>query len=272
MPLSGAEQAQLDAILYRLALGEPMDHGDYAYAFKRAEELLKTTVDASEGATAALRLRLAMHLAPPDAIDYRSVNRSPRRTLIRLYLVNEFGLPEEPAGDLARAVAQVLSDWQQRRTGVTGWRDALLKSQDGRCAHCRYKINFPLSNEQYTDPYKPYAANPDLYCAPEVDHVEAVSALGSNSEANLQVLCALCNRGKGQGFGLSVADEHRHAATPVEQIPAGARATMLFYVITRASNTCEACGEKHAELTVRPRRQGGPYIRSNLRAVCRACA
>lgn len=106
----------------------------------------------------------------------------------------------------------------------------------------------------------------------EVDHVEAVSALGTNVVDNLQLLCRLCNRGKADGLGVDVRHEAKFAGTTIDMVPVSHRARMLYYVIVRDRSRCCACESGTDELTVRPIVPSGGYLRSNLRALCVDCA
>lgn len=46
---------------------------------------------------------------------------------------------------------------------------------------------------------------------------------------------------------------------------------MLYFTILRAKNKCEKCNRKY-ELTMRKIIKSGPFVRSNLMAVCNTCA
>ena len=123
-----------------------------------------------------------------------------------------------------------------------------------------------------SDPYKPYFESPDELLTMEVDHREAVSGLGTNIVDNLQLLCRLCNAGKGDGLGVDVRQEARFAGTPILDVPRSHRARMLFAVIDRDDRKCTVCESAETELTVRPVVRDGAYVRSNLYTVCFDCA
>ena len=76
--------AALDVLLDRLVIGdasgEPSPRGEMycKFAFTRAENILRADVDEGIRRRFELRLRLAMHLAPRDAIEYDRGNAIPR--------------------------------------------------------------------------------------------------------------------------------------------------------------------------------------------------
>jgi hypothetical protein len=121
------------------------------------------------------------------------------------------------------------------------------------------------------DAYKPYYEAPEELLRPEVDHIEAISALGTNTLSNLQVLCRLCNAGKGRGLGLNLRDEVRYAGTPIGEISRAHRCSLVYYVIRRDGQRCTRCDGTLDELTIRPIVDSGAIVRSNLRTVCTAC-
>ena len=219
-----------------------------------------------------LRLRLAMHLAPRSAIGYERRNSVPRWRLVRDHLVAVFERAPDETEGLAREIAVVLDSWEAQRTDVGHRRDYLIRRDGSRCGTCR--VNF-IGGPPYTltsrDEYKPYFTSPDELLSIEVDHVEAISALGTNDLENLQLLCRLCNAGKADGLGVETRVEARHAGQPVGEVPVAHRARMLYYVIERDRRSCSLCGRKNDELTVRPLTADGGYLRSNLRAICVEC-
>ncbi|MDT4850723.1 HNH endonuclease [compost metagenome] len=107
--------------------------------------------------------------------------------------------------------------------------------------------------------------------SPEVDHIMAVSKDGTNQSDNLQVLCALCNRGKGDGGGVRSTSELRYCHLPIEDVPRGHRMALLYYRLAMDKFTCTACGSKDKELTVRMDRSRGLVTLTNLRSICYAC-
>lgn len=270
----------LDVLLDHLAIGAFRESGAGArgvlyrdFAFQRAASIVRADEDEQTRRRFELRLRLAMHLSPREAIDYDRANPVPRWRLIREHLVATFGRDSDRSERLARDVAVVLDNWERQRDDV-GRHRAFLMSRDGPwCATCRVPfIGGPPVTLDRRDEYKPYYTSPDELLTPEVDHVDAISGLGTNDVENLQLLCRLCNAGKSDGLGVEVRMEARSAGTPIGDVPAAHRARMLYYVIQRDARRCAQCGSGTAELTVRPLVPGGGYLRSNLQAVCVGCA
>jgi 5-methylcytosine-specific restriction endonuclease McrA len=159
-------------------------------------------------------------------------------------------------------VLEVLDDWDARRERVSGHVEELLRRQRGRCAHCGVIIHPSPKPVDPADPLKPYGESPEELLAPEVDHIEPISGFGTNELKNLQVLCALCNRGKGDGLGVSLRDEARYAAVPVREVPLSHRIRMLYYVLARDRATIPH--PLSAEYSVQFVRGDGGYLRSNL--------
>ncbi|WP_371683447.1 hypothetical protein [Solirubrobacter soli] len=88
---------------------------------------------------------------------------------------------------------------------------------------------------------------------------------------NLQLLCRLCNAGKGDGLGMEVRHEAAFAGYSVERIPTAHLARLVYYVIDRDNRHCTQCDRDDLELTIRPIVDTGGVVRSNLRTVCVAC-
>lgn len=270
---SGIRQ-EIDVLFQRLLLGDPSEfdappgQAEYDYAFARAFELLHAHQDQIEGRRFELRLRLALHLSPAEAIAYDSTNSIPRYRLIRQHLVEQFHRPPELADQLARDIAKVLRNWEEGREAVAGHLSQLLMRQDYRCAHCNMHFNTPPATEKNRDPLKPYHLAPEELKSPEVDHIEAVSCLGTNELRNLQVLCRLCNGGKGDGLGLDVRREMKFSGFPPEEADRHYRAQLLYYVILRDQRRCRRCSSNQDELTIRQLRPAGALARSNMITVC----
>ena len=127
----------------------------------------------------------------------------------------------------------------------------------------------PLKHE---DAHKPYYHSPEELRSLEVDHIDAVSALGTNAVENLQLLCRLCNWGKGDGLGVEVRAEAQYAGCAIRNVGMRHRAAMLYYTIERDAGMCGLCSSSSNELTVRPLLDSGCFVRSNLHAVCVECA
>ena len=120
-----------------------------------------------------------------------------------------FASDRSTAEQLGRAVATVLDNWDRDRESVTGHRNFLMRRDGPSCRNCHLRFDTSGSSLTLTqcDDYKPYHLAPGELMAPEADHEEAVSAIGTNDLSNLQLLCRLCNGGKGDGLGLSVRAE-----------------------------------------------------------------
>jgi 5-methylcytosine-specific restriction endonuclease McrA len=267
----------LNTLMDRLALGEAASAlgslgGDYDYALQRAIRLLRAETEWQSVKRFELRLRLALHLCPASAVNYKATNPVPRHEIIEDFLRSKLERTSPHLSELARSLSQLLSNWQRRREKVTQYRDHLLGLQHWRCASCAYRFDRPSPFAESIDPYKPFADSPNELTSPEVDHIEAVSCFGTNELKNLQVLCRLCNFGKNDGLGLDVISEIEYAGEVLERIPLRHRAAMLFYVLERDGRRCSLCGLSGVELTIRPRVEGGSYARTNLMAICANCA
>jgi 5-methylcytosine-specific restriction endonuclease McrA len=273
--LSQPELAELEALLDRLALGDGAESEwveEYRYALTRAAAAVDIQRDDETRVRLEVRLRLAMHLCPASALQYDAGNRVPRWRLIADFLRVEHGRTGPTVDAVARSLARLLNGWDAERQSVGAWRDELLHEQGGRCAHCRFRFVDSESALLREDPFKPYSRNAEVFPFPEVDHIEAVSALGRNERRNLQVLCGLCNRGKGTGLGLDPGYEMRYSGQMPTRIPVAHVAAVFFYSLARSPRRCTTCGTDDAELTIRPRRASGAFARSNLEPACLGCA
>lgn len=275
--LTPEEHARLASLLDRMALGSRStwdeDAGESRFALSRALARLSLNEEIEEHLNFEVRLRLAMHLSPANALAYNPANPSSRVALIRDYLISDLNVPEEGAEELAKDVSRLLYLWDEEREPLGKLRQRSLAKKALNCAHCRVSMDsvHHAHIAERRDEYKPLFM--DLaWLTPELDHIDAVSALGTNSPTNLQLLCRFCNRGKGSGLGMRVETEMAHAGTHVNQQSAGHRATMLYYVILRDHRECQACGCVDKELTIRPIQDRGGYIRTNLRTYCYSCA
>jgi 5-methylcytosine-specific restriction endonuclease McrA len=268
----------LDVLLEQLVLvseGEghsrrAQQYGEFAY--QHAERLLRLRDDERMRRRFETRLRLAMHLAPADAIAYDPTNPVPRWKLVQNHVATVFERSTQAVETVARDVATVLDNWDRDRGEATRFVAYLTRRDGPFCGNCRMKFGVLSVAEQKRDVYKPYHESPEELTSSEVDHVEPVSGLGTDALENLQLLCRLCNGGKGDGLGIEARMEARHAGTQVELVPRSHRARILYYVIERDGRDCSVCGSVERELTVRPIVPGGAYVRSNLHAVCVGCA
>lgn len=268
---------QLDAQLDRLAIGSltddrvPRERFYHETALDRARRTLKWDSDISSQALFETRIRLALHLAPRSAICYERSNPRPRWKLIFTHLVSTLGRDPSGAEALAREIALVLDSWDSERSLVTGHLNYLMSRDGPQCRNCKVSfVSDPVSLRN-KDVYKPFFLAPDELLRPEVDHIEAISALGTNVLSNLQILCRLCNAGKGAGLGLDVREEIKYAGRMVESAPRSHRCKLVYYVIARDDRRCQQCGDDSDELTIRPIVMSGGLLRSNLRTVCVRC-
>jgi 5-methylcytosine-specific restriction endonuclease McrA len=267
----------LDGLLEQVAL-QPVAAstggrgGQYVeFALRHAERLLRSDYDQRARRNLEVRLRLAIHLSPASAIAYDSASPVPRWKLICDHISRVFERSATQSEALARAVATVLDNWDRTREQVTTYSIYLMRRDGPFCSNCRFHFGSWTAAPR-RDEFKPYFLSPEELTAPEVDHIETVSTLGSNFVENLQLLCRLCNAGKGDGLGIDPRAEARHAGEAVAEIPRAHRAGMLYYVIERDGRRCSICSSQVAELTIRPTVATGAYARSNLRTVCYACA
>lgn len=269
--------ASLDTLLDHLAISsnaEPDNLRERQYrefAFERAASVVQAHQDERERRRFEMRLRLALHLSPVAAVTYDSRNPVPRWKLVREYLASKLGREGPECEALAREVAGVLDNWDRRRSQVTGHRAFLLNRDGPFCQNCRVEFGKAPQSLVSHDPYKPYYASPDELLSIEVDHIEPVSALGTNALANLQLLCRLCNAGKGDGLGMDIRQEALFAGCVIDNVPIAHRCRMFYAVVDRDHGLCVRCDTKSSELTVRPVITGGTYVRSNLFAVCVNC-
>lgn len=269
---------KFDYLFDRLALSEiPSDASDrdkfyHRVAIERAREILRWDADASNRELFEIRIRLALHLSPRNAVAYDSANPTPRWKLIRAYITERFCRDPADGELLARDVQEILDNWDRDRSSVTGHLNFLMKRDGPMCQNCRVPFQDQSEYNLEEDEYKPYHHAPKELLRPEVDHVDAISGLGTNILSNLQLLCRLCNAGKGRGLGLSVEDEARYAGMAISEIPVAHRGRMLYYVIQRDSRKCQECKGADQEVTIRPASSLGSYVRTNLRTLCRRCA
>ncbi|MER6748343.1 HNH endonuclease [Streptomyces fungicidicus] len=242
-------------------------------AYNRASELLRASEDSGQRGRFEMRLRLALHLSPKTAISYDRRNATPRWRLIYAHLVDGFAYPAESSEVLARAIARTLDNWDEKREGVTAHKNFLIQRDGNRCQNCLAVLGSTDNVTVVTkDPFKPYYLAPEELLRAEVDHMEAVSTFGTNDRSNLQLLCRLCNSGKGDGLGLSVRQEAQFAGFEIGSSPISYRSALVYWVIERDGRKCPLCGLTDRELTIRPVIDNGSLVRSNMRSACVVCA
>jgi hypothetical protein len=215
-------------------------------------------------------IRLAIHLSPPEAIQYNAYSTKTRWMLIRDYISSNHVVNRDICERISRKIAGVLDMLEiERDTASSGYRQKLFSEQKGRCRTCGFLFG---NTPEYNDPYKPYYESWEELTELEVDHKTPICGLGDNQIRNLQLLCRLCNWGKGFGIVPSAIEEYRFAAIDVSSIERYHRCRCFYNVLIR-DKRCVTCGEtpNSVELTVRKKFMNGPYSISNLCAVCRPC-
>jgi hypothetical protein len=230
----------------------------------------------------SLRLRIALHFSPVDAVQFDRKSRHSRWELIQNHLVNAFGFSTDFSGPLARSVAKLLDSWdEERKGGLSVYKRFLLQKQVGKCAYCRVDLESEsrIADEEMRvhagteDLYKPYFDGEGVQSrmAAAVDHRMAISGYGTNKVDNLQVVCTLCNQGKGNGLPIGVGPEFEFAAKKIREIPDSHRIRMFFNRLRMDQFRCSKCLTSDRELTVRQRRERGGYVLTNLQTLCVVC-
>jgi 5-methylcytosine-specific restriction endonuclease McrA len=268
----------LDVLLDHLVIGTTGEQdgargAQYeGFAFSRAYAVLRSDEDERARHRFETRLRLALHLAPRSAVDYQRSNPAPRWRLIRDHLVSNLGRDRHECEPLAREIATLLDNWERNRAEVTGHRSFLLHRDGPFCQNCHVEFDTHPYSLMHRDLFKPYFESPEELLSIEVDHREAVSGLGTNVVENLQLLCRLCNAGKGDGLGVDVRQEARFAGTEISKIPLAHRCRIFYSVVDRDRRVCTLCASDVEELTIRSIVPSGAYVRSNLYTLCVGCA
>jgi hypothetical protein len=222
----------------------------------------------------ALRAELVLSLLPKCCFHR---DFALKKQHARAFLQDEFGLGAKHATALANRLLFVLTRLDVDRVHLYSLRRELLDRQAGRCAHCNQLLY--CSQEQLlrltADPFKPYDRFPDLL-EPEVDHIDPVSLFGGNDTENLQVLCKHCNRGKGNGLGVSPLVARRYAGADISQT--GDRdlitylGSLVYYGLLHGGRRCSCCSSATNALTVRIRGRGDrAMVVANTRVVCCEC-
>lgn len=244
-----------------------------APAFTFIEEIFRSTDPSERDRRQRLRLKLALHLAPPSAISYSPTNPIPRWRLIQEHLERHLGRVGFDVEFLAKEVAATLKSWQEDRQSVGQYKTALLRRDGDLCQSCYIEFGSSAATSLATnDPYKPYLGKDPS--APmnraTVDHIVPVSGFGSNDFDNLQLLCELCNQGKGSLDPPLLKHEFMYAAKPISEIPWWHRAKLLYFTLEAREFRCSVCDER-SELTIRKVIEGGAIVSTNLTSKCYEC-
>ncbi len=252
---------------------EDFNENDLTQAQRHVMRAIGATDEMRSRNQQELRLRLALHLCPREAMDHEPMRPESRTTLIQEYMVEKLGFNDNnpQVRAIAQRVATVINQWQTGSSGGDSWQfNELYRRQESRCAHCHAPLDSPPETLTSDDVYKPYSDSRGAHA--EVDHVEAASRFGDDDLDNLQLLCQLCNRAKSNDLTIPAKTEFEHAATPIGDVPESHRARVLYHVIKQSGRRCSRCNRDDTELTVRPISEDGLYIRSNLEPVCVDCA
>lgn len=252
-----------------------------AWALSEAEAMLKIKRVTATRSELEARLRVALHLCPPAAIEYDPRSTLSRKTLVAAYIEREYGVSRQAAHQVARSIAMILDAWEARRTTrITQLHDHLLSRQGGRCACCRLPFNDERRREEEeslasngADLFKPYFDGDGVVerMRPVIDHLRAISNEGTNAHDNLQILCCLCNLGKSDGLGIDIGREFKFAARSPADVDEFHRMQLLFYRLTVDNSTCTICGGRSLEMTVRKISSEASTVLTNLRTLCRSC-
>ncbi len=271
-------QSNLNLTHWKILLGSiqnfrEVDDYDRQHLIQRAFEYLNREFDDLTHREYRVRLYLAAHFSPKSALDYDISSTLARFELIDDYLTNEIGFDSENTEPLSRSIASLLDAWEKGRDGiVTSHRDRLLSEQNNRCNHCHISFSQTPKSVEVQDPYKPYLPKVSQRMSPEVDHIEPVSSWGTNNLENLQVICRLCNHGKGDGLGVNPSREINNSPKNISNLEWSYISKMMYYVLEKHDSHCSSCGTNRKELTIRPIVEKGGFIQSNLEPLCSDCA
>jgi 5-methylcytosine-specific restriction endonuclease McrA len=251
------------------------------FSLENLNEVLQMDGMAGKQGLLALKLRLALHFSPREAVYWDTTRTESRMEIVREHLIDNHNLEQVSADTLARSVVKTLKDWQSSRQKVREHLDFLLEKQNYKCACCNIeltdeykdKLGEKVQSGHIFDPYKPIydIKNDFFYLDPEVDHIEPVSGFGLNNITNLQVLCRLCNQGKGDGLGFSIKKEHDNCYKELSDISWGHKAKMFYFRLEMDAFSCTECNSSTEELTIKPIREAGAFLLTNLKTVCVKC-
>jgi len=268
----------LDVALYAFCLIPPSANEGITAALYRdlmaartSREGMRRSAD-REAIFAAQRLRLALQLAPVDAIDYSASNPTARWRIIELHLLERYPQAgREIIAQLAHRIATTLDDWREQRGSRSVHERDIWKKADGKCCSCHYDFNLKSSPALLArDKFKPYFDSPEELTSPEIDHIVAISGLGTDGAQNLQLLCRWCNFGKGDGLGVDIRKEAENAAIDLEEMRRSHVANMFYMTLADSGFECENCNGQ-TELTIRLRDDRHGFLLSNLLSICYAC-
>jgi 5-methylcytosine-specific restriction endonuclease McrA len=219
-----------------------------------------------------LAIRVALHLSPPAAVHYDPLSPASRWKLVAEYIRDHLKIRSLLVDRLSRRVADILDRLQVERDDfLCTYRNRLVAKFGNKCALCGFKFDSPRAGRA-DDVLKPYNESWDELTRAEVDHINPISGTGDNDFRNLQLLCRLCNWGKGFGLVPAALEELRLSAIPLPDIPRAHRARLLYHTLARSAE-CALCktGRSDVELTIDLIVKSGCCVLSNLQTVCNSC-
>ena len=277
-PLGGLIHAKL------LADAPRPDLASTRQALLLAAEYLEMGEELNSEQGISIRLRLALKLAPREALLHRNSDRVSRYEKVRRHIAAEFGYDDEVTAALSRSVTRAVESWGTARADVSHYRDQLVQRDGNECMNCHLDFSWDspsLTSVGTRDVYKPIAVSPDSWAAPSVDHIEPVSTFGTNDLDNLELLCRFCNSGKEDSRGPIPKHEYEYGPKlPLNDVDEYSKSGIgfpylrkVFYMtLERAGRKClmPDCSSS-AELTVRLVRPQSLFVLGNLYAVCYDC-